>query len=94
MEIPRYVFQSPYPFATQVGRPDPQAQTQQNQESDIAALSQTDQQRSVSSSEYISQSSSASSLNVALSSVDSGVSSSLDSFSTLNSQIKAIEAFS
>ena len=71
-----------------------QAQAQQAQQSAVEALSQTDKQSSESSSEYVSQLSSGSRVNVAVSSTDSGVSASLETFSSLNTQVQATQAYS
>jgi len=94
MQVSSYIFQSPYPSAIQVGRPNPQAETSSNEEPATQEVAQTDKKISESSSEYVAQSSAASSVNVAVSSTDSTVSDSLDTFSTLNTQLKAVEAFS
>jgi len=93
MEIPSYVFQSPYPTAVQVGRPDPQVAVESNDSLAGDALSSAGNDTLKEAETYQFQSTS-SSVNVAVSSVDSGVSASLDTFSSLNNQIQASEAYS
>jgi len=93
MEVSTYIFQSPYPSSVQVGRPDPLAEKEDNQNSDLSALSQTNSIQGEYSSMFIKQSSLASSINVAVRSIDSVLSDSLDTFSSLNAQAKAINAF-
>ena len=39
MKVEAYVFQSPYPSAVQVGRPDPQSQTQEDTATAVDAIS-------------------------------------------------------
>ncbi len=91
MEIPSYVFQSPYPSAVQVGRPDPQAQIQEEQNVAVDALSKGSNDTLKKAQEYQFQS--VSSVNVAVSSTDRGVSGSLQTFSTLNAQVQGLEAY-
>ena len=93
MEVPTYIFQSPYPSAIQVGRPNPQAQTSSDSTGAVDALSQTDKKTNENSEPYVSQQNSGSSVNVAVSSTDTAVSSSLDTFSSLSSLDKATEAY-
>ena len=94
MEIPTYVFQSPYPSAVQVGRPDPQAVSQEKTTEAVDVLSKAGEQNSRDAEAYLSQISSGTSVNVVQSSTDAAVSSSLEGFSTLNQQNKAQEAYS
>ncbi len=92
MEIPSYVFQSPYPSVIQVGRPDPQAEAQQEQNSAVDAIAKAGNESVKKAENY--QVKSTSSVNVAVSSVDGGVSGSLETFSTLNAQVQGLEAYS
>ena len=94
MEIPTYVFQSPYPSAVQVGRPDPQAVSQEKTTEAVDVLSKAGEQSSRDAKAYLSQISSGTSVNVVQSATDAVVSSSLEGFSTLNQQNKAQEAYS
>lgn len=94
MKISTYIFKSPYPSAVQVGQPDPQAEASSSQEAAVNVLSSTDKKRSETSPAFLKQASSAGSVNVAVSSTDSVVRSSLETFSSLNSKSKAAEAFS
>jgi len=92
MEIPSYVFQSPYPTAIQVGRPDPQAVTQSNENEAVDALSSAGNETLKEAEAYQFQSTT-SSVNVAVSSTDTAVSASLETFSSLNNQIQASESY-
>lgn len=92
MEIQSYVFQSPYPTAVQVGRPDPQT-VQSDENEAVETLSNTGNVpvQEAAPSEFQST---LSNVNVAVSSTDSGVSDSLDTFSSLSTQAQASEAYS
>ena len=92
MEIPSYVFQSPYPTAIQVGRPDPQVTAQSNKNEAVDALSSAGNETIKEAEAYQFQSTS-SSVNVAVSSTDASVSSSLETFNSLNNQIQASESY-
>ena len=92
MEISSYVFQSPYPTSVQVGRPDPQAVSQSNENEAVDALSKAGSDTLKEAEAYQLQST-GSSVNVAVSSADSGVSYSLETFSSLNTQVQASEAY-
>ncbi len=94
MQVSSYVFQSPYPSAVQVGRPDPLAQKQEDDASAVDALSQAGNQSMRDAQAYKAQVSRGASVNVAASSTDSGVSSSLGEFTSLNAQNLAAEAYS
>lgn len=89
MTVSSYIFQSPYPQAVQFGRPDPVAQAQEKSQANTEGLS------TVQSSSQQPQSAPKSlpSLNVAASSADAGVTSSLNSFTTVNSQVQAAAAY-
>lgn len=94
MEVTSYIFQSPYSSAVQVGRPDPLAQKQERQNSESNTLLQTQNSKIENPSEFVQQASSASSVNVAVSTTNTSVSNSLNTFSSLNAQVKSITAFS
>ena len=96
MNIPSYIFQSPYPSPVQFGRPDPVAQAQQQAQENTEQLSNTATplQQEAQTYEYSVTSSTGSSVNVAASTADSGVSSSLAEFTTVNSQQQAAAAYS
>jgi len=94
MEIPTYVFQSPYSSAVQVGRPDPQAVTQEKTSEAVDVLSKTGNVAMAEAEAYLTQVSSGASVNVAQSLTDTGLNSSLEGFSSLNQQSKALEAYS
>ncbi len=94
MKVNSYVFQSPYPSPIQVGRPDPQAQTQENTNADVNAIADAGNQSKRDAQSYKAQISSGSSVNVAASTTDSKVNSSLGEFTTLNAQTQASEAYS
>jgi len=93
MEIPTYVFQSPYPSAIQVGRPDPQAVSETNDKEAVDALSQAGNESAAEAKAYISQVSAPVSVNVAQSSTNSELTSSLETFSEVNKQVQAVEAY-
>ena len=95
MNIPSYIFQSPYPSPIQVGRPDPQAEKQEVESKPVETLTQTTNRVQPSSEAYIAQAtgSAGASVNVAASSTDSGVSSSLGEFTNLNNKSQAAEAY-
>jgi len=93
MEVKTYVFQSPYPSAVQVGRPDPlatESTAADTQAVDALKSAGDDTQREASF--YQSQSTS-SSINVAVSTSDSGVSESLEGFNSLNTTLQANAAY-
>ena len=93
MEVTKYVFQSPYPSSVQVGRPDPQAKTDDNAQQAVDSFSKVDKKTSESSVEFVGQVSSGTSVNVAVSSTDPALSSSLETFSSLNTQVQGLEAY-
>ncbi len=93
MNVQTYVFQSPYPSAVQVGRPDPQSQTQEDTNVAVDAISTAGNQTLRDAKDYKAQQSTGASVNVAASSSDSGVSGSLEEFSTLNAQSQAVGAY-
>jgi len=93
MEISTYVFQSPYPSSVQVGRPDPLASSSPENGEVVDALSNSGNDTLKEAQIYQSGVSSGASINVAVSSTDRGVSSSLDTFSALNAQAQASEAY-
>ena len=94
MQVSSYVFQSPYPSAVQVGRPDPQAQVQEGSSAAVDAISNIGNQTKRDAEAYKIQASAGASVNVAVSSTDGAVSSSLGEFSTLSAQNQAAEAYS
>jgi hypothetical protein len=96
MQVASYVFQSPYPQPVQYGRPDPVAEAQQQQSENSEALGTTPNatQQEAESYQYTATSKTGSSVNVAASSGDTGVSSSLEAFSSANSQAQAVTAYS
>jgi hypothetical protein len=96
MTVPSYIFQSPYPSPVQFGRPDPVAQAQQEAEENTKQLSNTATplQQEANSYEYSVTSQTGSSVNVAASTADTGVSSSLAEFTTVNNQQQAAAAYS
>lgn len=93
MKVPSYTFISPYPSAIQVGRPDPQASNQEDSQEAVDALSKAGD-TSLKEAESYKFQSTLSSVNVAVSSTDTALSSSLDSFNSLNGQIQATEVYS
>jgi hypothetical protein len=94
MNISSYIFQSPYPSPIQVGRPDPQAEKQEVESKPVETLTQTTNKVQPSAEAYVAQATgSGSSVNVAASSTDSGVSSSLGEFTSLNNKSQAAEAY-
>jgi len=93
MEVKTYVFQSPYPSAVQVGRPDPLAVDSSSGDKEaVDALKSAGDNTQREASFYQSQSK-VSSINVALSTSDSAVGDSLESFSSLNTTLKASTAY-
>ena len=94
MQVSSYVFQSPYPSAVQVGRPDPLAKAQEESSASVDAVSDLGNQTKREAEAYKAQVSTGASVNVAVSSTDSVTSSSLGEFSTLNAQNQAAEAYS
>ena len=94
MKVNSYIFQSPYPSPIQVGRPDPQAQTQENTNTDVNAIADAGNQSKRDAENYKAQVSSGATVNVAASSTDSKVNSSLGEFTTLNAKTQATEAYS
>ncbi len=94
MQVSSYVFQSPYPSAVQVGRPDPQAQKEEENNAAVDTLSSITNQTKNDAQAYKAQVSTGASVNVAASSTDTAVSSSLGEFTTLNAQNQAAEAYS
>jgi hypothetical protein len=94
MNVSSYIFQSPYPSPIQVGRPDPQAEKQEVESKPVETLTQTSNKVQPSAEPYIAQATgSGASVNVAASSTDSGVSSSLGEFTSLNNKSQAAEAY-
>lgn len=94
MNIPSYIFQSPYPSPIQVGRPDPQAEQKEVESKPVETLSQTTKKTQPGAEAYVAQATgSGASVNVAASSTDSGLSSSLGEFTSLNNKSQAAEAY-
>ena len=94
MNISSYIFQSPYPSPIQVGRPDPQAEQQEVESKPVETLAQTTAKVQPNSDAYVAQATgSGSSVNVAASSTDSSMSSSLGEFTSLNNKSQAAEAY-
>lgn len=93
MEVPTYTFQSPYPSAIQVGRPEPRPFAQNDTKEAVDALSEAGN-TSLKEAEAYKFQSTLSSVNVAESSTNPDVSSSLETFSSLNGQIQADNAYS
>jgi len=94
MNISSYIFQSPYPSPIQVGRPDPQAEKQEVESKPVETLTQTTNKAQPNAEAYVAQAtSSGASVNVAASSTDSGVKSSLGEFTSLNNKSQATEAY-
>lgn len=94
MNVTSYIFQSPYPSPVQIGRPDPQAKVEDEPSKVAEAPIQTSSKTQPGADAYVAQATkSGGSVNVASSSTDSGVSSSLQSFSSINKQSKVIEAY-
>lgn len=92
MNISSYIFQSPYPSPIQVGRPDPQAEKQEVESKPVETLAQTSKKTNPGAEAYVAQVT-GSSVNVAASSADKGVSSSLGEFTSLNNKSQAAEAY-
>lgn len=94
MKVSSYIFQSPYPSPIQIGRPDPLAKTEEEPKKAVEELSQTSKKPQPSAEAYLAQATgTGASVNVAASSTNSGVSSSLSEFTTLNTQTQASEAY-
>ena len=94
MNISSYIFQSPYPSPIQVGRPDPQAEQQEVESKPAETLSQTTKKTQPGAEAYVAQATnSGASVNVAASSTDNGLSSSLGEFTSLNNKSQAAEAY-
>ena len=94
MQVSSYIFQSPYPSSFQVGRPDPLAKTQEESSAATDALSDIGNQSKRDAQAYKAQASTGASVNVAVSSTDSGVSEALSTFTTLSAKNQAAEAYS
>lgn len=96
MNVSSYIFQSPYPQAVQFGRPDPVAEAQKQQEENTKQLSQTttDTSQKAEQYQYTATSQTGSSVNVAASSTDSGVTGALAEFTSVNTQVQAAAAYS
>jgi len=92
MEVQQYIFQSPSTNPVQVGRADPASVKSEtkSQEQVPQSPERTVQQQSP---EFLAQTSGASSINVATSLSNAGVSASLESFSSLNNLAQAKAAF-
>lgn len=94
MNISSYIFQSPYPSPIQVGRPDPQAEKEEAGTKPAETLAQTNKKAQPGAEAYVAQKTgSVSFVNVVASSTDSGVSSSLGEFTSLNNKSQAAEAY-
>ena len=94
MNIPSYIFQSPYPSPIQVGRPDSQAEKQEVESKPVETLAQSSKKTNPGAQAYVAQATgSGASVNVAASSTDNGVSSSLGEFTSLNNKSQATEAY-
>lgn len=94
MNVSSYIFQSPYPSPIQIGRPDPSATVEEEPKKAVAELSEKSAKPQPSADAYVAQATnSGASVNVAASSTDSGVSSSLNEFTTLNTQTQAADAY-
>ncbi len=94
MNISSYIFQSPYPSPIQVGRPDPQAEKQEVESKPVETLTQTTKKAQPGAEGYIAQATgSGAFVNVAASSTNSSVSSSLGEFTSLNNKSQAAEAY-
>ena len=93
MQVPTYTFQSPYGSAIQVGRPEPQAFSQDDAKEAVDTLSQAGNTSLQDAKSYTLQNTS-SSLNVAQSSTDPVVSASLETFNTLKAQVQGNKAYS
>lgn len=95
MNVSSYIFQSPYPSPIQIGRPDPSAQVEEEPKKAVEELAQGNVAKPQPSADaFLAQATnSGNSVNVAASSTDSGVSSSLGEFTTLNTQTQATEAY-
>jgi len=94
MNVTSYIFQSPYPSPIQVGRPDPQSQTAEEPSKVEDAPVQKNAKSQPGADAYVAQAtSSGDSVNVAASSTDSGVSSSLNEFTSLNNKTQAVDAY-
>ncbi|MEA2110493.1 MAG: hypothetical protein U9P71_00440 [Campylobacterota bacterium] len=92
MEVQSYTFQSPYPSQMQRGKVVPQPE---EQESSTAPKAEEIKDETLQKAElYSSGVSSASSVNVASSTTDSAVSSSLAEFTQINTQLQAEQAYS
>jgi len=89
MTVSSYIFQSPYPQAVQFGRPDPVAQAQEKTQAYTEKLSVTPS----NTEQGVAYQTSLPSLNVATSSMDAGVTASLNSFASANSQVQAAAAY-
>ncbi len=94
MKVESYVFQSPYPSPVQLGRPDPLAQAEEKTTEAVNSIADATNQSKRDAQNYKAQLSSGASVNVAASSTDKGLSSSLSEFTALNAKAQATGAYS
>lgn len=94
MNVGSYIFQSPYPSPIQVGRPDPQAKMEEGSGNTAEASVQPAVKAQPDASAFVAQKTKpVPSVNVVASSTNSALSSSLESFSSINKQAKVVEAY-
>ncbi len=92
MNIQSYTFTSPYPSQMQMGKAVPEPEEQKPLEAPKAQEIKSETAQKADS--YVSSISSSSSVNVANSSTDSAVASSLSEFTQINTQVQAEQAYS
>jgi hypothetical protein len=91
MNIHSYTFQSPYPSPIQTGKPVPETEPQEQTQISQGETLKTPTQQKVES--YESSMKSSQSVNVANSTNQSAVSSSLTEFTRINTQLQAEQAY-
>lgn len=95
MNVSSYLFQSPYPSQVQIGRPDPSAQQQAQQNDSVTQIAKNEMQPTQAKADaFLAANRTGASVNVANASTDTAVSTALESFATASSQIQAAEAYS
>lgn len=95
MQVSSYLFQSPYPQQVQFGTTDPVAQSQQTQQDNSTQIAQTPTttQQQAGQYQYTATSQTGSSVNVAASSTNVGVATSLETFTAASNQMQAAQAY-
>ena len=92
MNVQSYTFKSPYPSSMQTGTAVPQPEEQKPLEVPKTEEVKGETEQKVES--YVSSLGNSNSINVANSSTDSALSSSLSEFTQINTQVQAEQAYS